>query len=120
MIAITYDGGPTLRPTVALRRTASLRSAPRTVGHDILDGPEVYTLRPAAALKGVLVLGFTDETAARDCMEAHRLPAVFTVATDESDLIGFRYIVIDGDLSCDIDEETAAGWVVSVPFQEVG
>lgn len=120
MIAITYDGGPVMRPTVALRRTAALRSAPRNTSHDILDGPPVYTLRPAGPLSGVLELGFTSEVDALDCLQAHRIAAVFTVTTDESALIGFRYVVVDGDLAVAIDDETGAGWLVSIPFQEVG
>lgn len=117
--SISYDGGATIRPTLALIETAALTSAPRTVVHDILDGPPVHTLRPASPTRGTLALGFVDETAATDCLRAHQLAAVFTITSDENALVNFQYVVTGADLRIELDEESRAGWIVRVSYQAV-
>lgn len=118
MTTITYAGGPVITPTLALIDTASVVSEARTVVHDILDGEPVHTLRPASPLRGRLVLGFLSEQEALDCLQAHRLASVFTIASDVT-LVNFRYIVTGGELALAPDEDTQAGWVLEVPYQEV-
>jgi hypothetical protein len=119
MITVTYPGGMTITPTLALIDTASMSSTPRTVVHDILDGPPVHTLRPAAPLSGTLQLAFYTEQAATDAMLAHRTASLFTVTSTDNALLNFNYVVTGGDIRIALDPQTASGWVLSVPFQEV-
>jgi hypothetical protein len=116
---ITYSGGPVMAPRLTLIQSGRQKSTAGTVSHDILDGPAVHTLRPASAVTGELHHLFETYTAAKDCFEAHRLAAVFTVADPEVDLINFAYVV-QGEPEIGIDEETQELWVVVVPYQVVG
>ena len=119
MIAITYDGGATMTPATALIDTASTSAEARTVLHDILDGPPVYTLRPASPVRGKLELGFLDEIDASDCRDAHMLASVFAIRSAEHRSLNFSYVVADGDVELAAEDETRAGWIVTIPYQEV-
>lgn len=119
MTVISYAGGADIAPDQTDIATAAFISEPRTVVHDILDGPPVYTLRPADPRTGILRLGFTTEQAALDCFESHRIPSVFTVSSTESIALNFAYIVAGGRVSFELDRETGRLWTVEVPYQEV-
>lgn len=119
MTTISYGGGPAITPTLALIDTATTKAEPRTVVHDILDGPPVYTLRAASPLTGRLELAFLDETAATDCRDAHMLASVFDIASADHRSLNFRYVVTGGDIELAPDDETVAGWVVTIPYQQV-
>ena len=115
---ITYAGGPTMSPRLTLVESGQQTAAARTVSHDILDGPPVHTLRPAAPSTGTLHHLFDTYIEAKDCYEAHRLATVYTIADPDVDLINFQYVV-QGELDIHIDEETQDAWVVLVPYQEL-
>lgn len=116
---ITYQGGNTITPSLVTIDTFDMATEPRTVVHDILDGPPVHTLRPAAPLTGTLQLLFRTEQAATDCMRSHRVPALFTVASTDRPVLNFDYVVTGGAITLTIDAETASHWIVGVPFQGV-
>lgn len=115
---ITYDGGQTLRPNVVNITSVTAASRARVVSHDVLDGPPVHTLRPAAPARGELELLFYSETAARDCFEAHRLAAVFTMESTDRALLNVKYIVTD-DIDVTLDRDTASHWKVTVRYEAV-
>ncbi|MCC2032450.1 hypothetical protein [Microbacterium allomyrinae] len=115
---ITYDGGPTLSPLKALVSSYSAEAESRTVAHSILDGDDVYTLRPAGADVLTLELLFADEIGARDCHRAHKLPAEFTIADDTRELLNLRYVVT-GRIRVHLDPETRRRWLCIVPITEV-
>lgn len=115
---VTYPGGPTMPVDLALRGTADETSRSRTVVHQPLDGAAVYTLRPGTAPSGSLRLFFHSEQAARDCASAHRVTALFTIAT--TDFVGgnFSYIV-NGAVRLE-QSDAIIPWVVYVDYQQVG
>lgn len=117
MTVITYAGGADVHPDYAIIGSATTTSTPGTVVHTILDGPPVYTLRPAEPLRGTLHLGFVDEQDARDALEVHRLPSVFRITSSTRGILNFAYIVTGGDLRLELDAETASVWVLEVPYQ---
>lgn len=119
MLTITYQGGATITPYMALLDTAAFASEPRTVVHDVLDGPPVYSLRPAGPVRGVLVIGFLSEQAATDAWRVHMVPAIFEIADTESASLNFRYVVSGGDIELAIEDQTANAWVLRVPYVEV-
>lgn len=118
MTTITYDGGPIITPDLVDISSVTARSASRVVSHDILDGSPVHTLRPASPARGTLALVFVTETAARDCFEAHRVAAVFTMTSPDRALLNLRYVVTD-DIDIALDEDTAAHWVITVRYEAV-
>nr|WP_278101894.1 hypothetical protein [Microbacterium proteolyticum] len=112
---ITFDGGAAIFPELVLRESYAARSESGTRSHDILDGPPVYTLRPAGPDTGMLAMLFAYETPARDCYTAHKLAATFTIADTTAELLNFEYVVIDRpEIRLD-----GRRWIVSVPFQVV-
>ena len=119
MTTVTYPGGPILTPTAVEVSSGAASSRSRVVSHEILDGPPVHTLRPAGPIRGTLALIFTDETDANDAFEVHRIPAVFTLATADRAFLNMTYVVTEGYVQIELDDETAAFWTVTVPFEEV-
>lgn len=115
---ITYAGGVPVVPELALVATFATEQQSRHIVHEILDGPPVFTLRPAGPRTGTLSLLFTTEGAADDARDVHTLPAVFSYADTDRPSANMEYIVT-GLLGVKLDPETAARWVLAVPFTEV-
>lgn len=113
---ITYQGGNTISPHLALIGSHERESESRNVQHEILGGPPVYTLRTANPPRGTLMLLFKGEQEALDAYVAHELPAPFTITDTDRAALNFQYIV-NGSLRMRLDRDTAALWVVEVQYQ---
>lgn len=114
---ITYDGGPAITPRLALIGSHERERQSRTVTHEILGGPPVFTLRPASTSTGTLMLLFTNEQDAADAYDAHELAAVFTITDTTRGALNFTYVV-DGAIRSRLDPDTADTWRVEVQYRE--
>ena len=120
LTTITSTGGSKIDPILAVGASAKFASRARTVLHDILDGPPVYTLRAALPASGTLQLVFTSAAAAEACERAHRLASLFTITSAEISRLNFDYVVTPGgEVVLELDTDTASVWLVHVPFQQV-
>ena len=120
LTTITSTGGGRIDPLIVDVVTAKFSSQARTVLHDILDGPPVYTLRAALPASGTLRLVFATASDAAACEVAHRRASLFTITSAELPRLNFDYVVAPGgEVVLELDPDTAVGWVVEVPFQQV-
>lgn len=117
MTTIT-NGTDVISPDLVLGYKSS-RTA-RTVIHDILDrsDPDV-SLRAAASRSGTLELLFADETAATNAETLHTGISVWSILDPDRASVAMSYVVADGDIERELDDETRNAWVVRVPYREV-
>lgn len=113
---ITHSTG-VITPTVVDGYGAA--RTPRTILHPILGrADDDVTFRPASLQKGILSLVFAAEVAARSALSALALPQVLTLA-DPDISIAMTFVVAEGDLMLELDDETRGVWILSVPFREI-
>ena len=91
-----------------------------TIVHTVLGrvSPDV-TLRDAGTRRGELSLVFEVEGVAHAAVGVLSSPQVLTLVTPDRPTLGMQFVVADGSLSVELDDETRDAWVVRVPFVEV-
>lgn len=117
MTTITHAGGVII-PTIQDGYSASIPM--RTLVHDILGRRDSdVTFRPAGMRAGTLPLVFADRSAAWAAAGILARGEVFTLTDPDVPEIGMAFVVADGDLQPQLDDETRDVWLLDVPFREV-
>lgn len=114
---ITYSGGITVTPDLALHGSADVEISSRTITHEILDGDPVHTLRPASPQTGTITLMFSTSARAHAAKEALTAPDVYTVASDDDASLNLRIIVRSVRVAQHADDRHR--WTVSVDYEAV-
>lgn len=90
-----------------------------TIVHRLLSGDEAVSLSKPGARTGVLGLLFDDEAAAAAAELAHATPTVWTLTEPGRPTLAMSYVVDDGDIVRELEDDTRRLWLVRVPFKEV-
>lgn len=114
---ITHLAG-TIVPELIDGYTASREA--RTIVHDIINrsNPDV-TLRAPGLRRGSFRCLFPVQGDAIAAYGTLGTPQVFTITDPEVPAVGMSFVVAEGDLDIELDDETRAAWWVIVPFVEV-
>ncbi|WP_298038318.1 hypothetical protein [uncultured Microbacterium sp.] len=117
MTTITHDAG-VITPQLVDGYQAS--SEARTIVHPILNrsNPDI-TFRAPGLRTGSFRCLFPVEADAVAAFAVFRTPQVLTIADDDRPGIVMSFVVADGDISVELDDETRDVWWVEIPFQEV-
>ncbi|CAI9386090.1 hypothetical protein [Microbacterium sp. T2.11-28] len=89
----------------------------RNIIHDLLSGNVAVTLISPRPRAGTLQLMYTAHSDAFAAFNLHAEETVFTITNPDVTNVGMSYVVRDG-IGIRQDD-TRAGWIVSVDFQEV-
>jgi hypothetical protein len=118
MTATLTKGAVTLYPTSVIRYRSS-RPA-RTIVHELIDdGEPDYSLRDAGPRTGTLELVFELEADAAAAELAHAVAGVWTFDDPNRPTLGMSYLVAEGGIERELDDQTGAAWHVRVPYREV-
>lgn len=90
--------------------------------HEVLGRPVPdVTLRPASSRKGTLEMLFAGvgaEDASAAAEDAHTVPGMFTIASDERPTLSFSYVPV-GRITRVLDAQTRDVWLVRVEYREI-
>lgn len=115
---ITIVGGATVAtPLLVVVDSLKTRRASNNKVHQLLSGGVALTIRAAAPRTGELVLLYSSKSAAESARDSFAQPAVFTYV-DDAPTESLTFVVTD-QVSCEIEPETKARWIVTVPYQSV-
>lgn len=91
-----------------------------TLVHPVLgrEDPDV-TLRPASLRRGTLTCVFADEAQAIAAEQVMATPQVLVLEDADRVTVSMSFVVAGGEIEVELDKDTSAVWVLSVPFQEV-
>lgn len=114
---LTYAGGTPIEADFAVAGSADAQVNSRTIAHEILDGPPVYTVRPAGPQSGTLELLFASSARAHNAKDRLTAAAVYTIISTDSDRLPARIIVRTVRVSQ--HEDAAKLWTVYVDYEAV-
>lgn len=114
---ISYSGGVTVTPDLALHASADVEIGSRTVTHEILDGAPVHTLRPARPKTGTIHLLFTSSARAHAAADALVAPDVYTVTSDDDVSLNLRIII--RSVRVEQAADARRNWAVHVGYEAV-
>lgn len=113
---LAYAGGTPIVPDFAALGSLNAEVVSRTITHEILDGPPVYTLQPAKPQTGTLLLEFSNSNRAHAAKDRLTAAAVYTITSDDSPHFPARLIVRRVAVT---QRDNGKAWVVAVDYEEV-
>lgn len=115
---ITYSDGSTIRPMLVLLGSADVEVTSRSLTHEILDGPPVYTLRPTRPQTGTIKLLFGSSAAAHAARGALTAADVYTVSSDDDAALNLRFLV--RTVRAEQHDEATSIWTITIDYEAVG
>lgn len=110
------NGVTTVHPILWMEYASTRQANTRT--HPLMSGGTAVTLAPHGPRTVTLALLFDDEEESIVCEDMHARPSVFTITEAGRPTHSMQYVAV-GRVSRELDQETAAVWIVSVEVQEV-
>jgi len=111
------NGAGTTEPLTVLSPYET-RWQSRNVTHDLIGGGIAISLVASRPRAGELALLYLTEAEAFAAAQLHLEETTFTLAETERPAVSMTYAV-NGQIVCELDEETLELWIVTIGYQEV-
>lgn len=110
-------GGTTVAP-VLVDGWAQARGS-RNIAHDLIGGGVEITHTPPRPRAGTIRAVFRDEQTALQAEQLHVTAPYIDLASDDREIANGRYVVAEGDIGLELDDQTRDLWLLTVAFIEV-